>query len=263
MSEQSYALTADAAEFYESVFVPALFAEWAEQLVAAAGVSAGASVLDVACGTGAVARAAAERVSPGGSVVGLDSNEAMLAVARRRRPDLRWQLGDATDLPFPDGCFDRVLCQAALMFFDDRVAALQEMGRVSAADGTIAVQVPGRLEASQGYSALADVVTAHAGQAARDLLGSYFAVGAPELLSTLFMQAGLVIEEFRTWTGATRLDSLETFLAVELLPIAGSVDMATRDRIVRDCQDALAPFLGPDGAIAAPIEVHLITAHPC
>jgi ubiquinone/menaquinone biosynthesis C-methylase UbiE len=49
--------------------------------------------------------------------VGVDLNEAMLTVARRVRPDLEWQQGDVAALPFPDGSFDVVLCQMALMFF--------------------------------------------------------------------------------------------------------------------------------------------------
>jgi ubiquinone/menaquinone biosynthesis C-methylase UbiE len=63
MTDQAYSLSADAAEAYESTFVPALFREWALRLVEFAGVSAGSarSVLDVACGTGIVARTVADR----------------------------------------------------------------------------------------------------------------------------------------------------------------------------------------------------------
>jgi ubiquinone/menaquinone biosynthesis C-methylase UbiE len=260
VAEETYALSTDAAEFYESTFVPALFDSWAQRLVQAADLAQGQTVLDVACGTGVVARAAAERVGPSGTVVGLDRNEAMLAVAGRLRPDLQWRLGEASALPFGPGTFDAVLSQAALMFFDDRVAALQDMGRVAGTHGRIAVQVPGRLANSPGYSALAGVVARHAPPQVRDLLDAYFAVGEPDVLTGLFDKAGLRIEQFETWSGATRLDSIDTFLAVELLPIADHVDQTVRDRIVDDCRSALAGFVDPSGAIAAPIEVHLVTA---
>ncbi len=151
----------------------------------------GQSVLDVACGTGVVARTAAERTGPRGSVVGLDRNEAMLDVARRLRPDLRWQIGDACALPFPDGSFDVVLSQAGLMFFGDRVQALRETGRVADVDGRIAVQVPGRLAASPGYLALTETVARHASPDVPDLFSAYFAVGEPDLLMELFETAGL------------------------------------------------------------------------
>ncbi|MDG4821068.1 methyltransferase domain-containing protein [Asanoa sp. WMMD1127] len=248
----TYALSAEAAEFYESTFVPALFAEWAERAVA--GLAPGRSVLDVACGTGVVARAAADR---GCTVVGLDANPAMLAVARRLRPDLSWRLGDACALPFAAGTFDVAVSQAGLMFFGDPVAALREMGRVA---GRVVVQVPGRLAASAGYRALAEVVGRHAGPAASELLNGYFSVGEPAHLFRLFTRAGLLVDRFRSWTSATRLDSLDTFLAAELLPLADAVDHRTRRAIVDECRTALAGFVSPSGAVAAPIEVHLATA---
>ncbi len=262
MTGENYALSARAADFYESTFVPALFGAWAQRLVAAAEVTSGQSVLDVACGTGVVARTAAERTGPRGVVVGLDRNEAMLDVARRLRPDLRWQAGDACALPFPDGSFDVVLSQAGLMFFGDRVRALREMGRVAGLDGRIAVQVPGRLAASPGYLALTETVARHASPDVSALLTGYFAVGEPDLLMELFESAGLRVDRFDTWIGATRLDSIDTFLAVELLPLADRVEQAVRDRIVADCRTTLDRFVDPTGAIAAPIEVHLVTAHP-
>ena len=262
MTGENYMLSAQAANVYESTFVPALFSAWAQRLVLAAGVTSGQSVLDVACGTGVVARAAAERTGPRSCVVGLDRNEAMLDVARRLRPDLRWQVGDACALPFPDGSFDLVLSQAGLMFFGDRVRALREMRRVAGLDGRIAVQVPGRLSGSPGYLALTETVARHASPGISDLLSGYFAVGEPDMLRELFETAGLTVDRFNTWIGATRLDSIDTFLAVELLPLADKVRQAVRDRIVADCRTTLDRFVDPTGAIAAPIEVHLVTARP-
>lgn len=261
MTEETYVLSATAAEYYEATFVPALFRQWAERLVEFASVAADLAVLDVACGSGIVARTAADRLGTHGVVVGLDVNEAMLAVARQERPDLQWRQGDADALPFDDDVFDLVLCQAALMFFGDPVAALREMGRVAGPQGTVAVQVPGRLAESPGYVALTEVAARHAGPQVLDLLGSYFAVGEPDLLADLFAAAGLTVDRFETWVGATRLDSIDTFLAVELLPLAETVDEQVRTRIAQDCRTALAGFVDDSGAIAAPIEVHLIAAH--
>ena len=99
---ETFQVSSDAAEVYESRFVPALFAQWAPLVVEQAAVAEGQRILDVACGTGVVARVAADRVGPHGRAVGLDLNAGMLAVARRIRPDLGWCLGDAGALPFPD-----------------------------------------------------------------------------------------------------------------------------------------------------------------
>jgi ubiquinone/menaquinone biosynthesis C-methylase UbiE len=139
---ESFQIPLEAAEVYESAFVPGFFAQWAPLLCDAAGVGPGDEVLDVACGTGIVARTAAERVVPSGRVVGVDLNEAMLAVARRVGPGIEWRQGDVSALPFLDAAFDRVLCQMALMFFPDRVGALREMARVAHPGATAAVVVP-------------------------------------------------------------------------------------------------------------------------
>lgn len=263
MANETYALSTDAAEFYESTFVPALFGELAARLVAFAKPAPGQAVLDVACGTGIVARTAAERLNETDTVVGVDLNESMLAVARRLRPDIEWRLADAATLPFDDGSFDVVFCQAALMFFADPVAALREMARVAGRTGLVAVLVPGRLRESAGYLALTKAAARHGGPEVVDLLQSYFAVGEPDRLAVLFATAGLAFERMQTWFGATRLDSIESFLGAELLPLAGTVDEATRARIAEDCRIALAEFVDqPSGAIAAPIEAHIIIARP-
>ncbi|RPH77005.1 MAG: methyltransferase domain-containing protein, partial [Candidatus Rokuibacteriota bacterium] len=129
-ASETFRLSAAAAEMYESQFVPALFAEWAPRLIELAGVAPGQAVVDVACGTGIVARTVAEVQRGQGRVVGLDLNEAMLGVARRVRPDIEWRQGDAARLPFADGVFDVALCQMAFMFFPDRTQVLREMARI-------------------------------------------------------------------------------------------------------------------------------------
>ena len=100
---ERFQVSLGAAEQYEARFVPAIFAEWAPLLADISGVGPASRVLDVACGTGIVARTVADRLAGTGRVVGVDLNDGMLAVARRVRPDLDWRQGDAADLPFPDG----------------------------------------------------------------------------------------------------------------------------------------------------------------
>src|SRR5215472_12207007 len=125
---EAFQIPIEAAEAYEAAFVPAFFAQWAPILCDAAGLGAGQKVLDVACGTGIVARTAAERVGPA-HVTGVDLNQAMLTVARRVRGDIDWRQGDAAALPLADRSFDAVLCQMALMFFPDRDGRGARAGR--------------------------------------------------------------------------------------------------------------------------------------
>ena len=144
---ETFQLTKQQAVAYEDQFVPALFGQWATQLVDCARVRRGQSVLDVACGTGVVARTASKVVGADGRVVGVDLNLAMLEVAGHVTPDLEWVHGDAEDLPFADAEFDVALCQSALFFFADPGRAVAEMARVVApwrCGRTADLRFPGR-----------------------------------------------------------------------------------------------------------------------
>ena len=81
------------ARAYEELYVPALFAQWCPRVLDAVGLKPGDRVLDVACGTGVLAREAAARVGPGGFVAGVDPGLGMLAVAQERAPGVEWREG--------------------------------------------------------------------------------------------------------------------------------------------------------------------------
>jgi ubiquinone/menaquinone biosynthesis C-methylase UbiE len=121
-------------------------------------------VLDVACGTGIVARLAADRVSPGGSVTGLDLNPGMLSVARSFSPTLdvglEWREGSAMALPFANASFNVVLCQQGLQFFPDRLAALREMHRVLAPNGRLGLSVRRPIQQNPYMAAMATPLSA-------------------------------------------------------------------------------------------------------
>src|SRR5712692_8769424 len=104
MAEQTqWQVVGNAAENYEQYLVPAIFGPWARDLLDLATLKPGRRVLDVACGSGIVARLAAERVGATGTVVGVDINPGMLAVARKtsRSAEIEWREGNATALPLP------------------------------------------------------------------------------------------------------------------------------------------------------------------
>lgn len=127
-------------EIYERVLVEPLFRPWIDSLLNEAELSPGDDVLDIACGTGIVARCAKERVGTSGRVVGVDVSPAMLEVAIASAPDVDWRVGDALALPLADGKeFDVVLCQQGFQFFSDRQAAVREMRRALAPGGRLAL----------------------------------------------------------------------------------------------------------------------------
>ncbi len=206
-------VSGSAAEIYEEFFVPALFQEWGERVIRAAGVRAGEDVLDIACGTGVLARAAAEC---GASVVGLDVNDGMLAVAARKAPQIAWRQGRAEALPFDDASFDAVVSQFGLMFFEDRRTALQEMMRVLHPQGRLAVAVWDTLANTPGYAAMAALLRRLFGdQAANGLLAPY-GLGDKAKLRALLAEAGIRDAEIETVAGTARFPSIEGWVFTDI-----------------------------------------------
>lgn len=96
-------------------------------LLDAADVSAGMSLLDAGCGPGYVSAAAAER---GAIATGIDFSREMVAIAKKMFPRIEFRQGDAQNLPFDDGGFDRVLANFALLHLSDPERAMAEACRV-------------------------------------------------------------------------------------------------------------------------------------
>jgi ubiquinone/menaquinone biosynthesis C-methylase UbiE len=263
-AKETFKISAAAAELYESQFVPALFAEWAPRLTELVGVAPGQAVLDVACGTGIVARTVADIQRGRDRVVGLDINEAMLDVARRVRPEIEWRQGDAAQLPFADGTFDVALCQMAFMFFPDRTQVLREMARVVTAAGTVAFSVPSRLDAQPAYAPFVEMAARHAGLEAKNLLGAYFASGDLDELRRLVDAAGLQLTATRTYMGRVRCPSIDAFVAteVESTPLRERINDAVYARIREEARALLRPHVTPGGAAEIPLEGHVIAGRP-
>jgi SAM-dependent methyltransferase len=133
------------AENYRRYLQPVIFQPWSERLLAFVDLKPGQAVLDVASGTGVVARAAASAVGPTGRVIASDISARMLAsVPLDTDPDgavISVVECSATDIPLADGAMDVVLCQQGFPFIPDRAAAAREMHRVTAPGGTIGVAV--------------------------------------------------------------------------------------------------------------------------
>ena len=258
---ESFQLPIEAAETYEAAFVPAFFAQWAPLLCSAARVAPGHRVLDVACGTGIVARTAAE-LARGGPVVGLDLNEAMLRVARRVGPDIEWRQGAAEVLPFADCSFDVVLCQMALMFFRHRGAALAEMARVVDEGGMVAIAVPGRLDRQAAFAPFVAMVGRHAGPEAMALLGAYFVCSDLDELSAQIESAGLEVTSRAIHTGTYRAPSVDGFVTIEVesTPLFERLSAEDYQRIRDGAHEVLRPFTGADGRVEAPFETNIVAA---
>ncbi|RYP87233.1 methyltransferase domain-containing protein [Nocardioides guangzhouensis] len=259
---ETFHLSSEQARTYDEVFVPALFAQWAPQLVSCARIRAGDDVLDVACGTGVVARAVADVVGAGGRVVGVDLNPAMLEVAGARSPDLEWRIGDAEDLPYREGEFAHALCQSALFFFPDPRRAVAEMARVVRRGGTVALQTYAGLDRQPAYGPFVDAVARLAGPEVRVLLGTYWSQGQLAGLCDLLVEAGLEVVETRSSLGTVSFPSADTLVRTEIAatPLVERIDPRAMDAVLVECRAVLAPFVRLDGGVDAPIRALMVAA---
>jgi len=116
-----------------------------ETVLAHAGVGAGTRLLDVGCGAGGALVAARQL---GTEVAGLDASHALVAIARRRLPGARIEIGEMEALPFDDGTFDVVTGFNSFQFAGNVVGALGEARRVCRDGGTVAVLIWGPKESS-------------------------------------------------------------------------------------------------------------------
>jgi SAM-dependent methyltransferase len=251
-----------AAEVYETFFVPALFRDFAAPVCDAAAISPGQGVLDVACGTGVLAREAARRAGPEAAVVGLDVNEGMLDVARQTSPEIDWRAGQAESLPFADGSFDAVISQFGLMFFTDRAGALREMWRVLRPGGRLAVAVWDTLERTPGYAAVTALLQRLFGDAVAEGMRAPYALGDPADFRALFTEAGIAGAEIRTRDGAARFPSIEAWVHTDVKgwTLADLIDDAQYDLLLSEAKRDLGEFAGDDGRVAFAAPAHIATA---
>jgi len=263
-------LEREAAERYERLLVGPVTSVWARDLVERIGLKPGARVLDVACGTGVVARRAASKVGPSGRVAALDVNRGMLAVARSMPSPqpIEWHEGNAGALPFGDEEFDVVLCQLGLQFFPRPEGALREMHRVLASAGHAGASVYTAIDRNPAADALADAVDRHLGEGTSEAKRSEHSLADPDELRRLFDEAGFASAESATVTQTVRFASVEEwveiqFAATPLAALVADLDSTQRDQIVGRVSaavgEALARFTSAD-SFSFPQEAHVVIA---
>lgn len=218
---------------YERFFVPAIGAPLATDLIRHAALRPGERVLDVACGTGVVARLASQQVGATGTVTGLDLNRGMLAVARSRTPlakPIEWHEASAEAMPFPDASFNVVLCQMGLQFMPDKQAALGEMQRVLVPGGRLILNVPG--PTPQLFTIMAEALAGHIGAEAAGFVNQVFSLHDAAEIQKLISGAGFHDVSVQSQTKQLRLPPPDEFLwqYVHSTPLAGAVAQVDDER---------------------------------
>ena len=126
-------------DLMNSLMTAGLHHRWRERAADLAAVGRGDRALDVASGTGDLAIELAERVGPGGAVIGSDFSEAMLDRARQKSSAVTWEWANALELPYPDDEFDAATVGFGARNFSDLDRGLAEMTRVVRPGGRVVI----------------------------------------------------------------------------------------------------------------------------
>ena len=250
---------------YERFFVPAIGAPLAAGLIRNAQLRPGERVLDVACGTGVVARLAAQQVGTAGTVAGLDVNPGMLAVARSVAPasvPIEWHEAGAEAMPFADASFDVVLCQMGLQFMPDKAAALREMRRVLVRGGRLLLNAPG--PTPQLFSIMGEALARHVSAEAAGFVNQVFSLHNTAEIQDLVSGVGLHDVSVQSDTKTLCLPAPEEFFWQYLhsTPLAGAVAQVDGERRASLERDVVEKWRGyvEDDALALRVRVVVATA---
>jgi ubiquinone/menaquinone biosynthesis C-methylase UbiE len=267
MSEAQLFVATTFTEIYERVLVGPLFRPFAERLLARVAPHRGDSVIDVACGTGIVARLARERLGPEARIVGVDVAPAMLAVARTVDPTIDWREGNALSLPVSATEHFTVLsCHQGLQFMPDKLAATREMHRVLEPGGRVAIATWRSLEDIPGILELNAVAERHVGR----IVDSRHSFGDADALKHLLVDAGFSDVSVGTLAHDVQFADGALFARLNAMAVIGmsekgkAMSEAERSelasRIAAESQDVIAKAT-KNGMFVVPLTANIATAH--
>jgi ubiquinone/menaquinone biosynthesis C-methylase UbiE len=266
MSEAQLFVATTFTDIYERVLVGTLFRPFAEQLLARVALSHGDSVIDIACGTGIVARLAREQLGSSARIVGVDLSPAMLAVAHSVDSTIDWLQGDATALPVEAGeRFTVATCHQGLQFMPDKPAVIREMYRVLAPGGRLAIATWVSVDDVPVIAALNALAERHVGR----IVDSRHSFGDPTALRQLLVDGELtdvhvdvVSHDVRFPDGAlfARLNAMAVIGMSETGKAMGEAQRGElAERIAAESTDVIGAATR-DGVFVLPLRTTLATA---
>ncbi len=189
-------------ENYDRYLVPALFRPFAESMAAGVRRLNPSSVLELACGTGAVTRCLSAVLPATARFVATDYSQDMLSIARQSLGDqapIEWQVADACALPFEDGSFDVIVCQFGAMSFPDKSAAMGEAFRILSPGGHLLFNTWGRISMNPVFQSVEETLRAMFPEEETPFMPTPFSTSDPDQHRDLAQAAGFrfvtVVEE--------------------------------------------------------------------
>ncbi len=250
----------DAAKIYEEVYLHALFKEWCPLVIAAANIQKGHRVIDVACGTGALAIAVSDHIGAEVTTVGIDINEGMLNIARSKSSSVEWLNAPAEALPFEDDNFNCAVSQFGLMYFENQEKAIREMMRVLHPGGSLAVVVWDELENNPGFAAENELWQQVFGEEEGD--ESPNKLGDKLVLEDLFKRSGIANVQITTHQRTARFESIESWIHTGAK--GWTEDDAISDDqlklLLKTAEEELTSFRTVEGTVTFPTSAHIVTA---
>ena len=253
-------ISEDAAKIYEEVYLPALFEEWCPLVVEAANIQKGHRVIDVACGTGALAITVSEHIGPEGTTVGIDINEGMLNIARSKSSSVEWLNASAEALPFDDDNFNCAVSQFGLMYYENQETALREMRRVLQPGGSLVVVVWDKLDNNPGLAAEEQLWQQVFGEEWAD--ETPYKLGDKKLLENLFKNSGLTDIQIAIHKGTARFDSIESWIhtGAKGWTEDDAITDGQLELLLSSAEEELANFRTAQGTVTFPTSSLIVTA---
>jgi ubiquinone/menaquinone biosynthesis C-methylase UbiE len=266
MSEAPLFVATTFTEIYERVLVGPLFRPFAEQLVARLALRPGDRLIDVAAGTGIVARIARERLGPEARIVGVDVAPAMLAVARAVDPTIDWRAGNAASLPVAAAeQFTVLTCHQGLQFMPDKAAAIREMRRALAPGGRVGIATWRSLQELPRMLELNAIAERHVGQ----VVDSRHSFGDANALQRLLSDGGFSDISVETVTHDVQFAEGALFARLNAMAVIGMSDkgkpMSEAERgelaglVAAESEDVVAKAT-KDGLFTLPLSTNIAIA---
>jgi ubiquinone/menaquinone biosynthesis C-methylase UbiE len=253
-------------EIYERILVQPLFRPFAEELLARLRPALNDSLIDVACGTGIVARIGREKLGPNARVVGVDAAPPMLAVARTVDGTIDWREGNATSLPVAgDERFSLLTCHQGLQFFPDKSSAVGEMRRVVVPGGRVAIACWLSLSDLPAAFELNRIAERHVGP----ISDSRHSFGSADALKSLLLDAGFTDVRVDAFSHDVRFSDGALYTRLNAMAVIGmtakgkamnEIERAeTAGQITADSHDVISRFT-TRGAFVLPLSTNIATA---